>query len=146
MTPRLLALLLVVGALALASCGGGDDKSSSGSGSSTTDNARGYSGSGPVQSVQEYIDAFASGDYDKACSYIADESRKKIEAAGSCADVLGKAAKQVAGTDADMKGATASTGKVADSTGTVKVTTKNGIKIEIPVLIEGGRWKVNRGS
>src|SRR4051812_21438716 len=145
MTSRLIVLLLTVPALALGACGG-DDKGSSSSGSSTTDAARGYSGRGPVASVQEYIDAFASGDYDKACSYIADDAKKKIEAAGSCADVLEKAAKQVAGTDADMKGAKASPGKVADSTGTVKVTTKNGIKIEIPVVVEDDRWKVNRGS
>jgi hypothetical protein len=144
MISRLVPLLLAVPALALGACGGGDNKGSSGS--TTTDSARGYSGSGPVKSVQEYIDAFATGDYAKACSYIADDSKKKIEVAGSCEDVLKKAATQVAGTDADMKGATASPGKVADSTGTVKVTTKNGIKIEIPVLIEGGRWKVNKGA
>jgi hypothetical protein len=106
----------------------------------------GYSGSGPVESVQEYLDAFVDGDFDKACGYIAEESKKKIETAGSCEDVLAKASKAVAGTDASMEGAKASPGKVSGKSGTVKVTTKGGLKIEIPVLVEDDRWKVNRGS
>jgi len=144
MTPRIVPTLLAGAALALGACGGSDNKSSS----SSSDSARGYSGSGPVQSVQEYLDAFASGDYSKACGYIGDESKKKIETAGSCEGVLAKAGTQVKGTDADMKGAKAAPGTIASDqkSGTVKVTTRNGIKIEIPVLVEDNRWKVNRGT
>ena len=148
MTPRIVPALLAGAALALGACGGSDNKSSGSSSSSSADAARGYSGNGPVQSVQEYLDAFASGDYAKACGYIGNDSKKKIEAAGSCEDVLKKAAGQVKGTDADMKGAKAAPGTIASDqkSGTVKVTTRNGIKIEIPVLIEDNRWKVNRGT
>ena len=47
-----------------------------------------------------------------------------------------------------MKGAKAAPGTIQSDqkSGTVKVTTRNGIKIEIPVLIEDNRWKVNRGT
>jgi len=132
MTVRPLSVLLSCAALGLAACGGSDDNNNTGSGAKD-----------PVAAAQEYLKAFIDGDFEKACSYIAEQSKKQIEKAGSCKDVLAKASAAVKGTDASMVGAKVAPGKISGNTGTIVVTTKGGTKIKIPVLIEDGRWKLN---
>lgn len=136
---RTLAILATTAVVALAGCGG-----DSGSGSeSTTTAARGYSGD-PVAVAQEYVDAFGSGDYAKACSLIDAEALEKITQTGTveCEQVYEQGGTDIEQTQAEFDGATVSDPKIAGDRGSVGVKTASGKDIRLPVVIEDGQWKV----
>lgn len=90
---RPLSLLFVTSAaVALSACGGDD-----GGGSTTGGASSGGEDREQITSlVTDYTNAFADGDFDKACDYLTDEARKEIERAAEqvdangCADALDK--------------------------------------------------------
>src|SRR5438105_968447 len=107
---RLIVMSVVV---MLAGCGGSSKSSSSAT--------RGYSSS-PASAAQAYVAAFGSGDYATACSLIAKNTLAQVTQNGKfkCTDVYAKGGSKVTATQAFMKGATVSGGKVSGSNATVK--------------------------
>ena len=125
----------------LAGCGGSGERTDTTRGYSA---ARGYAGATPAQAAQRYVAAFGSGDYSTACSLIARNTLAEVTQNGKfkCEDVYAKGGSKIATTQAFFKGATVSSPKVTGDNATVKVTSKAGRTIELPLVKEGGGWKV----
>jgi hypothetical protein len=136
-----LPMPLAVAALALTGCGG-----SGGSKKQADGGVRGYTG--PVTAVQAYADAFGSGDYATACSYIDKASLAKVTQKGKlkCEEVYAKGGAAIAAARKQFAGAKASDASVDADHGTVKLTTSSGSTIGLPVVLEDGTWKVSSGT
>jgi len=82
---RPLSIVLVTStAMALSACGGDDNGSGTGTSGSGGDDREAV-----TAVVTGYTDAFADGDFDKACDYLTDDARQQIEKAGEAIDADG---------------------------------------------------------
>ncbi|MFL5845408.1 MAG: hypothetical protein ACJ762_11990 [Solirubrobacteraceae bacterium] len=145
---RAIAILATTALVALAGCGGddSDDEGSASTGTTATAaNAdRGYDGDGPVQVAQAYVDAFGSGDYAGACALIDAAALEKITQSGKfeCTEVYEKGGTDVQTTQEQFDGATVTDSEITDDRGNVTVKIASGQEIQLPVVIEDGKWKV----
>ncbi|UGS36495.1 nuclear transport factor 2 family protein [Capillimicrobium parvum] len=88
---RPLSLLVVTStALALSACGGDDGGGGgTGTGSASSSAAGGDDREAITALVTDYTNAFADGDYDKACDFLTDDARQEIEKAAEQLDADG---------------------------------------------------------
>jgi hypothetical protein len=140
---RLLATLAAASLFALAGCGGDDDSDSSGS-------DRGYDPAGEVRSVlNDYFDALAAGDGDKACSFLSEDGRKKIEDAGNgkCADLVEAGVEQT-GTE-PYKDVKLTSIEVTNDRATTHYSLKvegQSIEADQELVKEDGDWKLEAST
>jgi ketosteroid isomerase-like protein len=125
---RRTAIAALLATVALAGCGGESDKEK-------------------IQStVRDYFTAFASGDYEKACSQLAEQTREQlVEAARvkDCSTALQRGAQraQVERFRGKLRDVSVASVTVHDNTATAKVRAL-GVTTEIPLTKEGDSWKV----
>ena len=124
-------------ALALAGCGDEGDEPKSPEPAGRQD---------PVTMVQEYVDAFAAGDFAAACESATEQAVRDVTKGGerSCAEVYEAEPGIVERTREQFRGATARDAEIDGDRGTVTIETKAGAEVPVPVLREDGTWKVGR--
>jgi hypothetical protein len=136
---RLLATMATVSLIALAGCGGDDKDSDSGS-------DRGYDPAGEVRSVlNDYFAALADGDGEKACGFLSEDGRKKIEDAGQgeCAALVETGVEQT-GKD-PYKDVKLSSIEVTDDTATTHYSIEvegQTVEADQSLVKEDGEWKL----
>jgi len=131
---KLTPLATIAAIALLAGCGGGGGDNS------------------PKGAASGYFKALESGDYSAACDKIANTSKQKLEkAAGGkkCPDALSIGLKSSQGSSAlkTLKDAKIGEPTLKGDRGTVPVTVKAlGTALPIPVVKEGGSWKVESSA
>ena len=98
-------------------------------------------GGGPDDAVQDFADAIADQDFEKACSYLGEDLQSQAEAAGGCESALESA---LSGEEdiADAESLEAEVVEEDGDTATVETTTEGEDPETVQLTKEDGDWKI----